>query len=626
MDLQAGERARWRARLLRALPGLLFGCAALELLWTGAWVGGPEAWPLERAPRLATAACLLALAAPLSLLAERSRAWVALGVNALLSSLVVIDLIHHRYLGEPTSATELSHLWQLSQIGESLTSALRAQHALVFLDVVLGLGVLLASCDLPSRTPARRWRRAGVLLACALVAGGPVAWLVARDPEQVLGHHSSRRSLVRMLGLLPYHLDELGWLSRRLGDRAGVSERERALVVEHLGARDPGPPGELSGSARGANVILIQVESWHAFALQARIGGRPVMPRLERFRRECLSYSLYDQTGEGATSDAAFMALQSLHPSPRGAVATRYYANRFHGLPHLLRAQGYATLTAVGAVGEYWNMARMRSGLGFERALFARDFPGESFGQGVSDPVVLRGSLAELRALRQPFLAFLVTLSSHHPYRLPAEHRTLDVGELEGTLLGDYLQSMSYVDEALGEFLESLRREGLLERSLVVIYGDHQAWLDETPDLARLCGYPPGDRLQGWLTRRRLPLLIRTPRARARGVRALPAGHLDLAPTVLGFLGQSPTQSVFLGRDLTRSQARPVALRDGSFVSPGLWFLNRPGPLEGCEAFGAEGQALPLAPLEQIRAEVARELAVSDAILAGDLIPELLAR
>ena len=597
----------WRARLLRALPGLLLASAAFELLWAGAAIGGDEPWPLERAPRLATGACLLWLGALLCLLQGRARLWGALACNGLTSLLVVIDLVHHDYLGEPTSATELLHAWQLRNVQSSLAGALGATHALLFLDLVLALCLAFALRGVTANSPWRaRWRGALALGLGGVLLAAPASWLVLEDPEQVFEQRSSRRSLVRGVGLLPYHLGEIGWLSTRLLARSGVGPAERAAAAAHLERRAPGPAGQHSGAARGANLILIQVESLHAFPLQARLAGRPVMPRLERFRRECLEFTLYDQTGEGATSDAAFMALQSLHPAPRGAVATRYYGNRFFGLPHLLRAEGYATFTAVGAVGEYWNMARMRSALGIERALFAKDFPGESFGQGVCDAVVLEASARHLGTLREPFFAFLVTLSSHHPYRLPERHRQLPLGELEGSLLGDYLQSLHYLDAALGAFLERLRQSGLLDRSLVVIYGDHEAWLGDTPALARFCGYAPGDELRAWSTRRELPLLLRLPGARARGPQAAPAGHLDLAPTILGLLGRPGPQSVFLGRDLTRPSSAPVVLRDGSFVTREVRFLNRAGPLSGCSAYDPSGRRLPLTPLAEARAAARR--------------------
>jgi lipoteichoic acid synthase len=39
-------------------------------------------------------------------------------------------------------------------------------------------------------------------------------------------------------------------------------------------------------------------------------------------------------------------------------------------------------------------------------------------------------------------MAFLLSASNHLPYQMPERYRELDLGELEGTLLGDYLHSV----------------------------------------------------------------------------------------------------------------------------------------------------------------------------------------
>ena len=46
-------------------------------------------------------------------------------------------------------------------------------------------------------------------------------------------------------------------------------------------------------------------------------------------------------------------------------------------------------------------------------------------------------------------------------------------GEFEGTLLGKYLQTVHYFDTVFGEFLTRLEADGLLDQSVLVVYGDH---------------------------------------------------------------------------------------------------------------------------------------------------------
>ena len=85
-----------------------------------------------------------------------------------------------------------------------------------------------------------------------------------------------------------------------------------------------------------------------------------------------------------------------------------------------------------------------------------------------------------INALPEPFFAHVITLSSHHPYTLPKDEITLDLGPLRRTYLGRYFRSVNYVDRAVGRFLKPLRESGVLDRSILIVLGDH--------DMGRLSG------------------------------------------------------------------------------------------------------------------------------------------
>ena len=50
---------------------------------------------------------------------------------------------------------------------------------------------------------------------------------------------------------------------------------------------------------------------------------------------------------------------------------------------------------------------------------------------------------------------------------------------LEGTKLGSYFKSVHYADEAIGQLMEELDEQGLLDNTVIVIYGDHDAKVKE---------------------------------------------------------------------------------------------------------------------------------------------------
>jgi arylsulfatase A-like enzyme len=107
------------------------------------------------------------------------------------------------------------------------------------------------------------------------------------------------------------------------------------------------------------------------------------------------------------------------------------------------------------------------------------------------------------------------------------------------------------VDAVLGELLDSLRAEGWLAGSWVVVTADHGELLGEGQR------YLHGESLS--LPEIRVPLLVRGPGALGRAV-DLPVSLIDVAPTLLDLAGVAPPLD-FLGRSL-----RP-ALEGGSLAA-----------------------------------------------------------
>src|SRR3989442_1445360 len=132
----------------------------------------------------------------------------------------------------------------------------------------------------------------------------------------------------------------------------------------------------------------------------------------------------------------------------------------------------------------------MHPSYGFARSLFEPDFMlTEQIGWGLNDRDFLQQMAPRLAALPQPFLAWLITLSLHHPFDdFPDAHKELALGSLERTPFGNYLHTMHFFDGALDAFLSSLARLGLLDRTMIAVFGDHDAGFARDPALAAATG------------------------------------------------------------------------------------------------------------------------------------------
>lgn len=605
------------------------------LLPSVSWSG---AEPLQLMPALraypdmftATLACLL-LPVPLLLLVPRlPRAICAWLLNAGLTVLAVGDLLHVRFYADVTSVSALAQTSMLAWVVDSVFTLIDPSDIRFFLDLPLLLVGLVVFATWARQVPplhaSDRMRVGLAPLGLAVLLALPTTRLATAGEQGIFGYSTIRLEVASAIGLLPYHLSDL-FAGLVWGPRT-VSEGDLARVRSFLERRAHDAPARspLFGVASGKNLIVISAESTQAFVIGLEVDGQAVAPRLTALARESLYLANnYEPTHLGSTADAEFAIMQSLYPLPVGVVASRYARNHYRGLPALLAERGYSTFSAVGAMPHFWNMNQLHPRYGFQHSFYEDRFQvDERIIAWISDREFYRQMRPFIQAESEPFMGFLLSSSSHHPYTIPERYRSLRLGALEGTMVGDYLHAIHYADQELGAFVDWLRESGTLDRSLLVIYGDHQGFLGGQKELPELLGFADWNEYHHFRVVKRTPVLIRLPGGQAAGVHTGTTSHLDVAPTVLGLLGIDDGSTVMLGRDILRGGEPLAIFRDASFADATRYYVNRFGHSVASRCYQAEtAERVDCAPLAALQ-QVARErLEISDLIVQGDLIPAL---
>jgi phosphoglycerol transferase MdoB-like AlkP superfamily enzyme len=605
------------------------------ILPSASWSGG-ERLPLFSAllayPDMftATLACLLAPVPLLLVLPRLARAFVAWLLALAVTVLAVGDLLHLRFYADVTSVSSLAQTSMVRWVIDSVLTSLDPSDVLYFVDLALGLVGLLVYAGATRRVPAMPLplrRRVGLApLVLALVLALPTARFASAPTLGIFGYSTIRLEVASAIGLLPYHVADavlgLFWGSRPIG------EADLARVRAFLERRDgeTPPPSSRFGVASGKNLIVISAESMQAFVIGLEVNGQPVAPRLTALARESMYLANnFEPTHLGSTADAEFAVMQSLYPLPVGVVAARYARNQYRGLPALLAERGYNTFSAVGALPHFWNMNQLHPRYGFQHAYYEEHFQvDERIIAWISDHGFWSQMVPILQREREPYMAFMLSSSSHHPYTIPERYRQLRLGDLEGTIVGDYLHAVHYADRELGAFVDRLRETGILDRSLLVIYGDHQGFLGGLPELPGLLGFSEWNEFHHFQVVKRTPVLIRLPGGEGAGAFTGTSSHLDIAPTVLGLLGIEDRSTVMLGRDLTRPGESLAVFRDASFAHGAQYFVNRFGRAADSRCYEAASAArIDCEPYAGLFRAARERLEISDLIVQGDLIPAL---
>lgn len=292
--------------------------------------------------------------------------------------------------------------------------------------------------------------------------------------------------------------------SKKKFDEFFDSKEESDSKVHVVNEEKKNKANEYSGIFEGKNVLVIHAESVQQFTLDTYINGEELTPNLNKIAREGLYFSnFYAQESVGTSSDSEFTFSTSLMPASSGTVAINYWDRDYATTQKKFGEKGYYVFSMHGNNGSYWNRLNLHQSLGYQRLYnYTTDYDiDETIGLGLSDKSFFHQSVPKIKEIAENnknFYGTLIMLTNHTPFSDITRVSDFDVSFkykqyneetgmyeeisrpfLEGRKLGNYFKSVHYADQAIGQLMEDLDSNGLLDNTVVVIYGDHDAKVKE---------------------------------------------------------------------------------------------------------------------------------------------------
>lgn len=499
-------------------------------------------------------------------LAKR-KVYIALFLNFTVSFILLIDLVYFRGFGVPTSLFALDMIEQIGDVGDSAIDLVHVFDFLFFGDVMLWTLLLFIFRKSYSKTAIQGWKFFSYL-AIAFVTG----YLTYPEglAQKVLKIKHRPIFAIQKVTPIGYHLFD-SYEFMRSSQAISMSDHDRKEVHQwfagnkEINKRQATDEQLHKGIFQGKNVIFVHFESLESSVISRRIHGQEITPQLNRL----LAHSFYfpkikEQVGEGNSADAEFMVFNSLYPLPRGIISLRYPSNSYFAFPKELAGKGYETAAFLGMEKGFMNMSIVLPNYGFQKIFSLPFFQSEEkIGLGIPDQDMFDQSIPYIKNLKSPFFAYMITLTNHVPYKLPPHMQRLSlIPGMKHDGVARYMQSVHYADQALGSFIEGLKKEGLLDQTVLVIYGDHQGvnkYYEEDVEKSGL----------SWLKNdKNLPLLIYHPSLQGKTLHQV-GGQIDILPTVHHLLGlpEDPRAAYRAGRNLFSSAKGFAVLRNQQYVS-----------------------------------------------------------
>lgn len=495
--------------------------------------------------------------------------------NLFISVIYFAVLMYYKYYGVIATYHALEQADKVTKVGESTYSLLDPYYLFIFVDIVVFMFFMFRPKYIAlwkERGMNRRMNRTALF--------GIISVSLILCVYNIWPNHASmnENKKAESMGILNYEVYTLFADTRETGEMIDSKDITQQAINETKGITEPVSP-KYWAAAQGKNLIVVQMESFQNFLLGLSIDGQEVTPNLNKLlKSEHYFNHFYTNAGQGTTSDAEFVVNTSLYvPQHEVATSSNYMDKELPSLPKLMKASGYNTATFHTNSVEFWNRSTLYRVLDFDK-YYDKEFYGDDdhIAFGASDEILYAKTVPELvkmDAEDKPFYAMVISMSAHHPYKMPESKYKMTLPKrYEGTLVGNYILAQNYADYAMGQFLDQLKSTGLWDDSVIVFYGDHQGVSlfsltgNEKSLMEEMVGHE-----YGYTDMFNVPLIVHAPGVGEPTIYSQTGGQIDIMPTVANLLGISMKDQIHFGEDLMNQQTNLLPVRHflptGSFIN-----------------------------------------------------------
>ncbi|CAH0176068.1 Lipoteichoic acid synthase 2 [Peribacillus sp. Bi96] len=549
-------------------------------------------------------------------LKENRRKVYLLTMSFFITLVLFANLVFYRFFNDFLTIPVLFQTSNMSDLGSSVQDLINPSDLLYFADLLF---LMFLTIYKPKTFHVRSYNLQNRKFFISMALGVTFFNLALAEAErpELLTRTFDREILVKNIGTYNYHLYDAILQTKSSAQRALADGSELSEIENYVRSNQKKVNDDLYGLAKGKNVIFVSLESTQSFVINKTVNGEEITPFLNEFIKDSYYFNnFYHQTGQGKTSDSEFIIENSLYPLGRGAVFFTHAQNEYKATPEILTENGYYTASLHANNKSFWNRDMMYDSLGYQRFFNSDDYEvseKNSVNWGLNDKSFFQQSIAHLEGMPQPFYAKFITLTNHFPFTLNEEDRTLEPYDSNSKTLNQYFPTVRYTDEALERFIADLKRVGLYEKSIIVMYGDHYGISENhNSAMSQFLGkeITPFESVQ----LQRVPLIIHVPGQKGKTISTV-SGQIDVRPTLMHLLGIKTDDFIEFGKDLFSEETIEfTVLRDSSFITKDYLYT-----MDTCYD-KKTGAMTERDPCENYLEKAKQELEYSDKIIYGDLL------
>ena len=539
----------------------------------------------------------------------------------LLTFLLYANVVYFRFFSDFLTFSTLNQAGNVESMGGAVSASFKWYDFVYFIDTIIYLAILIFKRKwLDNRAFSKKF--VTVVMATSVALFFLNLAFAETDRPELLTRTFDHKYLVKYLG--PYNFTVYDGVKtiENNQQKALASEDDLTKVLNYTKQKRTEPNPEYYGAAKKKNIIKIHLESFQTFLINKKVNGKEVTPFLNKLSsgNQDFTYfpNFFHQTGQGKTSDSEFTMDNSLYGLPQGSAYSLKGDNTYQSLPAILdQKQGYTSNVMHGDYKTFWNRDQVYKHFGIDNFYDATyyDMSDDNIvNLGLKDKPFFKASADYQSKMKKPFYSHLITLTNHYPFTLDEEDASIDKPNTGDSTVDGYIQTAHYLDQALEEYITDLKKKGLYDNSVIMIYGDHYGISENHNNaMEKLLGekitpakFTDLNRTGFWL---KVP-------GKSGGINKEYAGQMDVMPTLLHLVGIDSKNYLMFGSDMFSKQHNNVVpFRNGDFITEDYKYVN------GKIYSNKDNELLTEKPkdFDKNKKQVEKDLEMSDSVLNGDL-------
>ncbi len=344
---------------------------------------------------------------------------------------------------------------------------------------------------------------------------------------------------------------------------------------------DSSEENDYTGYFKDKNLIVIMLESVNDIII-----NKEDYPNFYKMYSEGWHWeNNYSPRNSCSTGNNEMSGMISLYSIYNTCTANNFKNNTYYeSIFGLFNRSNYNTFSAHDYVAHYYDRNTIHTNMGSMKYYDVEDLGisySSQYKNWASDEDFMTKILDVIKNNDSDnFMAWLTTVSSHQPYYYSSTEgdKYLDLyKDLDLRIdLKRYKSKLKMLDNALGILLDGLESQGILDDTVIVMYGDHYPYGLATSTINTVLDYDTSVDFES----ERVPFVIYNSKLESKTFKEY-TSYINLLPTIANLFGIDYDPRLYVGSDILSDDYKSlVVFADGSWKNEVAYYNASKGTVE----------------------------------------------